>query len=318
MKYLYIHCGLHKTGTTSLQHALRDNADKLLNHGILYPNIGVPKNHAGQHNLAWQMGRYRRFDPANGDWNALIDSIRDFDGSVLLSSEDFENSLLEPAHWKNLVSKFRKLDFQLVFVVYLRDPVTYLESLYLEHLKSGGSEEYRYVFNKVMRSRTITYDERAFCFHYPGIQKAISSLPNARLIFRNYDHLINDSVIDDFGYLLGLEGFFSSSKIIKNKNIRNSIKNSLKLFMRNRTWSWFEPRSPQNLYRVIDLLITHDNFRVVTSEKLRNELNESLTEVYDFLQTIHHHGVKNQTSKSDYESQGEVVSCGIEGVNNFV
>jgi hypothetical protein len=54
MKKLNVNCGFHKTGTSSLHHALKDNAAHLLNHNVLYPTVEVPAKSAGKHNLAWQ------------------------------------------------------------------------------------------------------------------------------------------------------------------------------------------------------------------------------------------------------------------------
>jgi len=289
MNYFYIHGGLHKTGTTSLQYALKDNAADLFKRGILYPKIGVPDMHAGQHNLAWELSRYRRFDPALGDWNALFAEIENFDGSVVISSEDFETTILKPALWREIANKLTRLGFQLVFVIYLRDPISYLESIYLQHLKSGSSEEYLSVFNKVCHSKSINHDEREFCFDYLGIQKVWSTLPDVRLVFRNYQYLVNDSVINDFEDFLDIKGVLTQSLANNpNKNLRPSIQNSLKFFTRNRTWSWFKQQSPQKIYHVLDLLITHNQFKLVTPLKMREMLNEKLADSDSFLRSIPH------------------------------
>jgi hypothetical protein len=288
MKKLYIHCGFHKTGTTSLQHALKDNAANLLKHNVLYPAVGVPAKLAGQHNLAWQLARYRRFDPALGDWNTLLSEIKHFDGTVVISSEDFEGTLLKPNDWKGLVSKLSKLGFQVIFVIYLRDPLTYLESIYLENLKSGSAEEYLTIFNSVCESKKLSYDDRFFHFDYTKIKKALATLTDAKTIFRDYHHLVGASVITDFEDLLNIHGVLSQKNTkVQQKNLRNSLRANLKLFVRNRNWSWFHQKSPQKIFRVLDLLLPHDNFSLITPVSMQTLFNARFSESNSFLENIY-------------------------------
>lgn len=292
-----------------MQHALKDNADNLLKHGIFYPNLGIPKNHAGQHNLAWQMARYHRFDPLLGDWNVVLSAIQNFEGSVVLSSEDFEAVLLKPNCWKEIVSKITKMGFQVVLVIYLREPSTYLESIYLEHLKIGNAGEFLSTYNQVCDFKKLSYDERDFCFNYPNIEKAMSAIPEIKLVFRNYHHLVNGSIISDFEDLLHIRGVLSRNKVsTQKKNVRNPIEKSLKLFVRNRAWSWFEPTSAQKIYRVIDLLITHDKFKLVISAHMQDILNNRLSESHNFLKGIHDAGAENQGVDDEKNVFGSKVS----------
>jgi hypothetical protein len=71
MPRLYVHCGLHKTGTTALQDFLAAQAATLARAGVLYPRAGRPGVAGGQHNIAWRLAGDRRFDPAWGDLDAL-------------------------------------------------------------------------------------------------------------------------------------------------------------------------------------------------------------------------------------------------------
>ena len=50
MPRLYLHLGLHKTGTSSLQRYLADNRDALRDHGVLFPRIWI--RNSAQHDLA--------------------------------------------------------------------------------------------------------------------------------------------------------------------------------------------------------------------------------------------------------------------------
>jgi hypothetical protein len=51
IKRIIFHVGLHKTGTSTIQHVLYSSADELLTHGVLYPVSWVsPMKGAAQHN----------------------------------------------------------------------------------------------------------------------------------------------------------------------------------------------------------------------------------------------------------------------------
>ncbi|NBW61199.1 MAG: hypothetical protein EBR31_05685, partial [Methylophilaceae bacterium] len=97
MKKIFIHSGLHKTGTTALQAMLFKNRKNLSVQDFYYPSSGIPRNFYGHHNIAWQISRDRRFRSEFGDLRALLKEIGGIGKSkIVLSSEDFECSLLYP------------------------------------------------------------------------------------------------------------------------------------------------------------------------------------------------------------------------------
>ena len=88
---MFVHCGLHKTGTTAIQTAFAEHRDRLRAHGVLYPSRG--SHQVGHHNLAWELTGDRRFDPAALTLARVVREIAAFGGDVVLSSEDFESIL---------------------------------------------------------------------------------------------------------------------------------------------------------------------------------------------------------------------------------
>lgn len=85
---LIIHSGLHKTGSTYLQHALNMNHDALAQRGVWYePQPGYPAHHAA----AWKV--------LEGDPQpiaGMIEQARQGDcHTVLVSSEDLEGALYD-------------------------------------------------------------------------------------------------------------------------------------------------------------------------------------------------------------------------------
>src|SRR5580698_2104336 len=98
MRTAFIHCGLHKTGTTALQNALRDYADALPAAGLFVPRSGrIDVLGGGHHNLAWRLTGDHRLDRTVDHLAALGEELAGRSGNPILSSEDLETALAEPA-----------------------------------------------------------------------------------------------------------------------------------------------------------------------------------------------------------------------------
>ena len=125
----YIHIGVHKTGSTTLQRFFRLNADVLAEAGVLYPDIGI--SNSGHHEIAHaaRRGEFKTgliaelsaFAKANGDAAALI------------STEAFDVLRRRPI--KRLVASLKPHEAK-VFV-YVRDFTRLVPSKYSQLTKSG-------------------------------------------------------------------------------------------------------------------------------------------------------------------------------------
>ncbi|WP_250462468.1 hypothetical protein [Microbulbifer litoralis] len=118
MKKIILHIGPHKTGSTSLQSALRSNRAELEDVGVLYPVTGTGKSDArihGQHNLAWDVGGDYRFKSDLGSWDELRDEIHNSNCEyVFISSEAF--SLLSKGPVKRVIEALQEYDLRIVYV----------------------------------------------------------------------------------------------------------------------------------------------------------------------------------------------------------
>lgn len=131
MKRLVLHIGPHKTGSTYLQGELLKNHDFLLEKGILYPNSMLEGwGHTGLVK-AIKSGEVSRLSKE-------LDQINQFEGDVILSSENFFNMGM------GQISLLRKLlHFENVCIVaYYRQPTVRLLSLWHEFVKSGICKSY--------------------------------------------------------------------------------------------------------------------------------------------------------------------------------
>ena len=276
MRPLHLHCGLHKTGTTALQSALSSASRLLRSHGILYPRSGTPEGTVAQHNLAWEMTRDRRFAPEHGGVDALLAEIGAFEGRVVLSSEDFEGALLRPALWRGLLEQTSRAGYAPTLVVYLREPVAYLESLYVEILKHGYGGEYLLAAHAVLEHGVLTFADWVFCFDYPRIVRALRSLDGVATIFRDYGNLVGGDVLVDFSHVLGIAPSILAAVDPEHANARDDIATSLALFARNRGWNWQDWNAPRALMQAAAFLCADWRIRLETSSALRDALHTRL------------------------------------------
>ncbi|MDX2263827.1 MAG: hypothetical protein NW215_02495 [Hyphomicrobiales bacterium] len=123
---LYVHIGLHKTGSTAIQAALLENAPALARHGILYPVAGRPTLSAvrfGHHELAWAV--LNRNSATLDVYRILKNEIEQESGNILISSEEF-NKFTE-----NEIQSFCKLmPFEKHIIFYFRKQSDIYQGLY--------------------------------------------------------------------------------------------------------------------------------------------------------------------------------------------
>ena len=133
MKHIFLHIGLPKTGTSTLQNFLFENAAELKAQGALYPKglWDVKRRHP---ELA------HCFLPANRKryahvWSEMHTIIQQADEEVIvLSSEAFSN-----LNAKALELLKKELSpYQVTLVAYLRRLDLWIESSYLQNIKSGA------------------------------------------------------------------------------------------------------------------------------------------------------------------------------------
>lgn len=168
MKTVYIHVGLHKTGSTSIQVAL-SSARSLAGAGVLYPKAGRPEKAAfGHHELAWAVMERRNFVPQ--DWAAagvewgerrrkLFEAVREEifasdQEKVVLSSEEFD--CLAAGEIQSLAGEFN--DLVVCPIIYVRNLVDFFESAYKTYIMHSFSTRQISEFVKDQRTRTDIFN----------------------------------------------------------------------------------------------------------------------------------------------------------------
>lgn len=131
VKNLYVHVGLHKTGTSTLQNFMNSHSATLRKNGILVPQSGWMNG--AHHKLCYDVLRQE------SDLSVFVklrDEIAEADTpNILLSSEEFERFSAAQVH----IFK-REVGIEMVYpILYLRRQDEYIVSDYGQQVKMGAS-----------------------------------------------------------------------------------------------------------------------------------------------------------------------------------
>lgn len=132
---LLIHIGMPRTGSATLQRALRDASASLLNQGIVYPSPARGP-HPFKHAAVLQALRSGDAASIEAERAALLREFRASDAGVMILSDD--------AWWgmnPDLLDFFTgfRSDFEVEVVAFLERPDRHVESLYLQALRMDES-----------------------------------------------------------------------------------------------------------------------------------------------------------------------------------
>ena len=152
----YIHIGLEKTGTTTIQEFAYQNRSLLAVDNIYYPDSPGIKNHtnlpayAYDNNLNDLAIRKNITNPNDRTYfrNSFeekfrkeIEPVREKKMNLLLSSEHLSSRVGDESEIRKLLSLFISLDYQPKIIIYLRRQDEMLLSTYSTWVKCGATEE---------------------------------------------------------------------------------------------------------------------------------------------------------------------------------
>lgn len=132
---VYIHIGLEKTGSTAFQSVCQENVDNLRSCRILYPQSCLSSKQHGILARAYKRDIRLSWDEISRVKRELMEEIENFDGSVLLSAEEF--SWLDRSEISDLRNFLKDYDVKVLIV--LRNQVEYINALYAEHVRWSKS-----------------------------------------------------------------------------------------------------------------------------------------------------------------------------------
>jgi hypothetical protein len=128
---LTLHIGTHKTGSSSIQFAALANRGRLLKAGTYLVRTGSGNYTSPHHNLAYEIMDRPRFNPQKGTIADVIEEVAQVDApNVLISSESFSGSIAYEPKYERVRDLAARLGRKLQVVIYLREHLSYLNSLY--------------------------------------------------------------------------------------------------------------------------------------------------------------------------------------------
>jgi len=187
-KQFYIHIGIHKTGTTSLQKMLAWNRPYLKSKGLLYPTKCTWRG--GHHNLAWEILDDSRANHKHGSVRDLQTEIKNtFKSVCLLSSEDLSRFGLQQK--KELYTSFK--NYQPKIIVYIRNQFDYIVSSWSTVIRNETvSSKFEDYYNFCMKKRLNLLNYFMFLEEWANV------FGKENLIIKIYNKNLGENLHEDF------------------------------------------------------------------------------------------------------------------------
>lgn len=196
MKRVFLHIGLPKTGTTTLQNFLFKFSEELKSEGILYSrNLGFRGKdrslRTGHHSLAYDVLGIK----GHGDgtyWSKLFEEINNSNSDTIIISAEAFWLCSEAEICK--VAKYLE-NYSVKIIVYLRNPLSFLISLYKQRIKKGHYyQSFRKFIDEFYTGYGYTLTKWASAFGKENIKVCI------------YDKVkVNPGLEEDFLHLLSID-----------------------------------------------------------------------------------------------------------------
>ncbi|WP_156443739.1 hypothetical protein [Burkholderia savannae] len=221
-RHCYLHIGTHKTGTSSVQDSLTRAPQQLEEAGFYFPRTGQWESGSGQHGLAVQA----RSNAHDALVEALIREIETIPHHIILSSEEFSHMLWRnTAGFQHLVDRLSGIADKITVILYLRRQPDFIESNYLERLKS----RFHLGFSTYAHAR-MHHDLAEFPLDYRKLIERLDHVRGIRIEVRAYDSASKPGILQDF---LGVIGWPSNVPLAESRiNGSLPLVESLKNFCR--------------------------------------------------------------------------------------
>lgn len=143
MATVYLHIGLPKTGTTAIQHFLRDNTTALEKHGICYPDFGLDYSNVSPYRNGHFLVPYFKEEDLSiyeSSLNQLEEISNRFEKIILSDEALWRFGEQRPEAWEKLLDDLKKRGLKLHIIVYLRRQDRFLLSYYRQRVKGAHTD----------------------------------------------------------------------------------------------------------------------------------------------------------------------------------
>ena len=230
-----IHCGCHKTGSTTIQHNLKKNEKNIEFYIPKTYRINYnPINHA---HLAWEILKDERFSDTDNNLSKFKDEIKDKRG-IILSSEDFSLVLSNEKTKKKFEDIFS--GFKIIYICLIRSDKTREISLLNEfryHYKNFYKLKILFDFFQLKKHGYVShkiYKSSEKCYYYTNhnfLIKKFKKNSKGKFFFLNFNYK------KDIMSLFKKISIFNNIEVDKNylnSRKKKNIYNFIKLFIKSK------------------------------------------------------------------------------------
>lgn len=209
MKTLYLHIGTHKTGTTSIQRALKSNQELLRKKSLTY--FSKRPNGSNYHNINSWFENYPK-SITNGtcsikkNLKKLSIEISKIENNIILSGEAFSYIIFKE-ELLLLKDEFRKYFTDIKIIIYLRRQDTQAVSHHNQSSKSFQRPSQLFWANQFYVFKDDQKHVKSYLNYYEKINMWADIFGEENIIIRIFDKktLINIDVVNDFFNILGID-----------------------------------------------------------------------------------------------------------------
>lgn len=215
-KTLFLHIGLQKTGTTSIQTFLTQNRSQLGEYGFVYPDPAVSRfgmDNMNHGHLSMSLSGYWRetgYQLSQEEaWGELANLYYESNGNLLVSHEGLSTPQIIP-YIPFIRKKLKGISVKVV--IYLRTQDVFVQSVYKERLKSDETREFQQAFEHGDYPRLL--DFYSILCHW---RKCVGI---NNVIVRPFERgqLFNGNVVEDFLQVVGAGEIRGLKRISRNEN----------------------------------------------------------------------------------------------------
>lgn len=213
MAVLYLHIGMPKTGTSSIQNFLMQNNNVLNEKGYVYPDFKVYFKNIGKNRNGQFLVGHLHDESGMRDYNAekalfdknfdIISQLSQKYPNIILSEESLWNSAERHSgkdFWRKIKSETDKRNLELKIIVYLRRQDLFLQSFWAQHVKVNSTLSLKeYINSRKSKIKLDYYSRLNEIAEYVGKENILVR------VFEKQQYLGTDNtLISDFLETIGL------------------------------------------------------------------------------------------------------------------
>ncbi len=202
MSTVYLHIGVPKTGTTTLQRFITANRDIIEQKGYVYPDFGIEYPNIGKARNGYFVaftGKDRFPEEVKESYRRLAQVAKKWD-KIIISDEAIWNRQKPPGFWKMVKEEFDKIGLSMHVIVYLRRQDSLVEAFWSQRVKSKGKMTMSFDEFMVDKYKFMPMD---YAKWLDVIREEAQPKELSVRVFER-GQLLGGSVIDDFCDVIGM------------------------------------------------------------------------------------------------------------------